>query len=372
MAGIGHADLDALVGADKSACDTPALIVDLDVMEANIARIARACRDNRIAWRPHVKGIKVPAIAHMLQAAGASGITCAKLGEAEAMADAGIGDILIANQIVGPQKIARLMALRRRADVIVAVDDPDNVAALAQAARQAGVKLRVVIETQIGIRRAGVLPGESVLAFARMIAKHDGLAFSGVMGWEGHAAPMIDPQQKMDAVAAAVRDLVHSAELCRAVDLAASIVSCGGTGTYWLSAAQPGVTEIQAGGGIFGDVHYRTHFGVYHAYALRVMTIVTSRPNPNRLVCDAGKKAMSGDVALPLPVGLEGLRLVRLSAEHVTVELDSPAVMPRVGDRLEFIVGYSDTTVHLHDRMHGVRNGRIEVVWPILGRDTLR
>lgn len=364
--------LDALIGADKSACDTPALIVDLDVMEANIARIARICRENGIAWRPHTKGIKVPAIAHKLLAAGASGITCAKLGEAELMAEAGISDILIANQIVGRQKIGRLAALRRHADVIVAVDDAGNVAALAQTARQAGLTLRVVIETQIGIRRAGIEPGEPVLAFARMIAAQEGLEFAGVMGWEGHAAPMTDPKEKAAAVAAAVRDLVRSAELCRAAGLPAPIVSCGGTGTYWLSAAQPGVTEIQAGGGIFGDVHYRTHFGVDHPYALRIMTTVTSRPNVQRLVCDAGKKAMSGDVALPLPVGLDGVRLVRLSAEHVTVELDAPTVTPRVGDRLEFVVGYSDTTVHLHETMHGVRGGRIETVWPILGRETLR
>ncbi len=363
---------EAAVGADRHECDTPALQVDLDVMEANIARMARCCRENGIAWRPHTKGIKVPEIARKLIQAGASGITCAKLGEAEAMAEAGLRDILIANQIVGPRKIARLMALRRRADVIVSVDDRSNIRALAQAARQAGLRQRVVIETQIGIRRAGADPGPAVVELARFIAAEEGLVFSGVMGWEGHAAPMTDPVAKAAAVKAAVADLARSAEACRAAGLGSPIVSCGGTGTYWLSAAQPGVTEIQAGGGIFGDVHYRTHFGVDHPYALHVMATVISRPYPHRIVCDAGKKAMSGDVALPLPLGLEGVKLVRLSAEHSTIELESPNTTLKVGDHLDFVVGYSDTTVHLHDTMYGVRRGRIEAVWRVLDRGSMR
>ena len=360
------------VGADRHACDTPALQVDLDVMEANIARIARCCRENGIAWRPHTKGIKVPEIAHKLLQAGASGITCAKLGEAEAMAAAGFSDILIANQIVGRQKIARLMQLRRRADVIVSVDDRGNILELAEAARRAGFRQRVVIEIQIGIRRAGADPGDAVVDLARFIASQDGLQFAGVMGWEGHAAPMTDPTAKSAAVSAAVAELVRSAEACRAVGLEAPIVSCGGTGTYWLSAAQPGVTEIQAGGGIWGDVHYRTHFGVDHPYALHLMATVISRPYPQRIVCDAGKKAMSGDVALPLPLALEGIKQVRLSAEHSTIELEAPNTALRVGDHLDFVIGYSDTTVHLHDTMYGVRGGRIETIWRILDRGVMR
>ena len=123
---------------------------------------------------------------------------------------------------------------------------------------------------------------------------------------------------------------------------------------------------------MFGDVHYRNDYGVDHPYALTLMTTVTSRPTPHRIICDAGKKAMSGDTALPAPIGVGATRLVRLSAEHATIELEAPSETPRVGEHLEFVVGYSDTTVHLHETLYGVRGGRIEAVWPILGRGKLQ
>ena len=362
----------AASGVDKRTLDTPALIVDLDVMEQNIARMAATFGAAGVHWRPHTKGQKVPAIAHKLLAAGAIGVTCAKLGEAEVMAAAGIRDILIANQIAGTHKIARLMKLRRNADVIVAVDDPANVAALDAAARGHDVRLRVVIEVNIGLDRAGVEPGEACAALARTIAKHPNLVFAGVMSWEGHAAPMKDAAAKAQAVKLAVAKLTSSADLCRKAGLPVAIVSCGGTGTYPISAVQPGVTEIEAGGGVFCDVHYRTNYGIEHPYAMTLMTTVTSRPNPTRIVCDAGKKAMSGDAAMPQPIGLGGVKSMRLSAEHATIELEKPNNNLQVGDTLEFVVGYTDTTVHLHELMYGVRNGRVEAIWPVAGRGKLQ
>ena len=359
-------------GQQKAALDTPALLVDLDALDANIARMADCFRRHGVNWRPHTKGIKVPQIAQRLIDAGAIGITCAKLGEAEVMATGGFADILVANQIVGAQKIARLVELRRRCDVIVAVDSEDNVAALSGAARAAGVTLRVVIEVNIGMNRAGVEPGEPCVALAKFIGGKPGLRFAGLMGWEAQAAPILDPQRKAEAVSAAARGIVRSAEMCRTAGLPVDIVSCGGTGTYWVSAAQPGITEIQAGGGVFSDVHYRKDFGVEHPYALTMMTGVTSRPTPTRIICDAGKKTMSSDASMPAPIGLDHIRSVRLSAEHATIELDAPNAALRVGDRLEWVVGYSDTTVHLHDEIYAVRNGRVEAVWPILGRGKLR
>src|SRR5258708_6054818 len=160
----------ALIGKPKGALDTPALLVDLDVMEANIARIAATCRLYGVAWRPHSKAHKTPEIARMQIAAGAIGITCAKLGEAEVMAAAGIRDILVANQIVGAIKIARLVALAGRADPIVCVDSVQNVAELDVAFRRSGKRLRVAIEVDIGMNRAGVAPGAAVVALAREIA----------------------------------------------------------------------------------------------------------------------------------------------------------------------------------------------------------
>jgi D-serine deaminase-like pyridoxal phosphate-dependent protein len=361
-----------LAGADKATVDTPALFVDLDVLEANIARIAGACRQGAINWRPHTKGIKVPQIARLLIEGGAAGITCAKLGEAEVMAAQGFSDILIANQIVGPQKIARLVALRRSCDVMVAVDSRENVAAIAQAAHAAGVTIRLVIEVDMGMKRAGVEPGAACVALAQSIAKHSGVKFTGLMGWEGQTAGILDAQEKTAAVAAAVKGIVQTADMCRNAGLPVEIVSCGGTGTYWITAPQPGITEIQAGGGVFCDVHYAKDFGVAHPYALSVMTTVTSRPTPNRIICDAGKKTMSSDASMPEPLGLGQVRTARLSAEHATIELEDPSDTPRVGDRLEWVVGYSDTTVHLHEEIYATRHGRIEAVWPILGRGKIR
>jgi D-serine deaminase-like pyridoxal phosphate-dependent protein len=364
--------LHGIVGSPKAQLDTPALCVDLDIMARNIARIADTCRTHGVAWRPHTKGQKVPAIAHKLLAAGAIGVTCQKLGEAEVMAAAGIRDILVANQIVGDQKIARLVNLLRHADVIVAVDNPANIAALDAAARAKGVRLRVVIEVNIGGNRAGVEPGEPVVALARCITEHPGLRFTGVMGWESNATSIKDQAEKARAVTAAVGLLTQSTQACREAGFPVDIVSCGGTGTYQFTAALPGVTEIQAGGGSFSDMRYRTKFLVDHPAALTMMTTVTSRPNPCRIICDAGKKAMSSDAAEPWPVGVANVKSVSLSAEHARIELTEPNTHLLVGDRVEFIVGYGDTTVHLHEELYGIRDGVVEIVWPVLGRGRIR
>lgn len=358
-----------MIGRPIRELDTPVLLVDLDKLEQNIARMRRIIlQEAGIGWRPHVKSIKTPAIAHMLLGAGAHGITCAKLSEAEVMAAAGIRDILIANQIVSPAKITRLVHLLRHADVIVAADCETHLKALDTAAQAAGARLGVVVEVNMGINRAGVEPGEPVVALARQAAACRGLRFAGVMGWEGQTAAIPDPGEKRKAIEAAVRALTESADRCRQAGLPVDIVSCGGTGTYWITARLPGVTEVQAGGGIFCDVHYRHDFGVQHEYALSILTTVTSRPTPTRIICDAGWKTMAQQPAMPEPRDLGELKSLRLSAEHATIELASPRSVPQVGDRVEFVAGYSDSTVFLHDHLYGVRAGRLEVVWPILGR----
>ncbi|HYM70613.1 MAG TPA: DSD1 family PLP-dependent enzyme [bacterium] len=360
------------IGRPKTDLDTPALLVDLPTMERNLDRMARYMREAGVGWRPHTKALKTPALAHMLLRAGAHGVTCAKLGEAEVMAAGGIRDILVANQIVGDQKIARLVNLLPHADVIVAVDSEVNVRALDAAARQKGVRLRVLIEVNTGMNRAGVEPGDAVVRLARTVHGCEGLRFAGVMGWEAHAIRITDPAEKRRAIEQAVGLLVDSAERCRRADLPVDIVSCGGTGTYMVTARVPGITEIQAGGGIFGDVLYRTRMGVDHEYALTVLATVTSRPTPTRVICDAGKKTMSSDAASPEPIGLPHVTSVALSAEHAKLELSEPDASLKIGDKIEFVVGYSDTTVCLHDELYGVRDGRVEIVWPLLGRGKLR
>jgi len=363
---------ESLIGLPKTAVDTPALLVDLDVMEANIERIARTCRAAGVNWRPHSKGTKTLEIVRKELAAGAIGVTCAKLGEAEVMAAAGIRNILIANQIVGQTKIRRLTALLDRAAPIVAVDSVENVAELGDAAHGRPQRLGVVIEVNVGMNRAGVEPGEPVVALAGTIARHTGLRFSGLMAWESHAVTIADPAEKERVVADAIGRLTASAAACRAAGHAVYIISCGGTGTFPYCVRQPGVTEVQVGGAIFSDVHYRSHYHSDFPCALTVLATVTSRPTPTRIVLDAGRKALSSEAAMPEPITLPGVRKLRLSAEHATIELDAPSERPRIGDKIEFIVGYSDSTVHLHEEIVGVREGRIEAIWRVVARGKIK
>jgi len=365
-------DTASPIGLPKTELDTPALLVDIDVLESNIARIASACRDHGVGWRPHLKGHKTVEIARKELAAGAVGITCAKLGEAEVIAAAGIPNVLIANQIVGPLKIRRLMELPADANPIVAVDSMANAVELADAAVGRGRVAEVVIEVDIGMKRAGVAPGAAVVALAKAIGERPGLRFRGLIGWEAHAVTIADAGEKERTVTAAIGLLTASASACRQAGYAVDIVSCGGTGSFPYCAMQPGVTDVQVGGAIFSDMHYRDHYHTDFPCALTLMATVTSRPTATRIVLDAGKKAMSGDAAMPLPIGLPAVRGLRLSAEHATIELEAPSEQPRIGNRIEFIVGYSDTTVHLHEEIVGIRSGSTECIWPVAARGRLK
>ncbi len=365
--------LTTLVGRPVAELDTPALLVDLDAMDRNIARIAADLAAHHVAWRPHAKGHKCPAIAHRQLAAGAIGITCAKLGEAEVFVAAGVRDILIANQIVGPIKTRRLAALRASsgADVAVAVDNFDNVRQLDEAARERGVHLRAVIEVDVGMTRAGVVPGDPVVALAREIVACPNLQFAGLMAWEGHAMAITDPPLRERAVEDAVALLTGSAAACRDAGLPVAIVSCGGTGTYLTTGGLPGVTEVQAGGGTLGDAVYRG-LGVPVEPALTLLTQVVSRPAPDRLILDAGRKTIDPSLCSPTPRALDGVIDVAFSAEHGIVRLDHSSTAPHVGDRLQLDVGYHDQAVHLHDALYAVRAGTIIAVWPVAARGRLQ
>jgi D-serine deaminase-like pyridoxal phosphate-dependent protein len=357
-----------LVGRPKIELDTPVLLVDLDVMEANIARMADFFRRAGVRWRPHVKGVKAPAIAHKEIAAGAIGVTCAKLAEAEVMAAAGIRNILIANQVVGARKAVRVVNLLAQANVIVAVDSLVNAEELSDAAQRKGVRLPVLVEVNIGMNRAGVEPGDPVVTLAQKVAKLPGLQFAGLTGYEGNCAPIRDAEEKKRACEHSVGLILDSAERCRKNGLPIEIISCSGTVTSPFTVHLPGVTEVQSGGGIFSDLLYES-YGVQHPFALTVLSTVTSRPTPHRIVVDAGRKAMSVDMLPPRPKNIvEPIDSVRVSAEHARIELREPNETLRVGDLLEWIVGYADTTVCLHDEIVAIRGDAVEAVWPILAR----
>ena len=360
------------IGLPIEELDTPILWVDLDVLEQNIALLGDHFKQAGINWRPHTKGIKVPAIAHKFITAGAMGVTCAKLGEAEVMAAAGIRDILIANEVVGPKKVTRLVNLRPHADVKVAVDDETNIAAIGAAAVEKGVEVGVVVDVDTGMGRAGVAPGEEALALSQLAHQTPGVKYRGLMAWEGHTVAMTDPDLKRQAIEKAIGLLTETATMCKEAGLPVDIVSGGGSGSYKVTSFLPGMTEIQAGGVAFCDVTYQK-WGVDTSPALFVRTMVTSRPTPERIIFDAGFKALPawGDRA-PQPIGLDNFENYRTSAEHGTVDLTAPNTTITVGDAFDFMVAYGDFTVFLHDQLYGVRAGVVETIWPILGRGKIR
>ncbi len=363
--------LTTLIGLPLDQIDTPALIVDLDALDRNIAMMATLTRERGIDWRPHAKAHKSPAIAHRELAVGAIGITCAKLGEAEVFAAAGVRDMLIANQIVGPIKARRLAALASYCDVIVAVDNIANARELDRAAAKFGSRPRVLIEVDSGMQRAGIAPGPDAVALATQLSQMTSLRFAGVMAWEGHAVAIADDATRMLEIQAAVGRLTATADAIRAAGIPVEIVSCGGTGTFLTAREMPGVTEVQAGGGIFGDGMYRA-LNVPVEPALSLVVSVTSRPTPRRIILDAGRKSIDPSARPPEVVGIQGVQLVALSAEHGTITLDHDADTPRAGDRVTLHVGYSDQAIHVHDQLLVARHGVLIAIWPTLTRGRLQ
>lgn len=360
-----------LVGLPLSELDTPALIVDLDALEHNIKTMANDIKSRGAAWRPHSKANKTPQIVNMEIAAGAIGVTCAKLGEAEVMAANGVKDILIANQIVGKIKTRRIANLVRSVDVKSCVDSRENVIELNAAGAEAGTKPRVLIEVNTGMERCGVAPGEATLELAKFIVSQPNLEFVGLQTWEGHSMSIKDPDEREAEIRRACGSLVDTAELLRANGIPVDIVSAGGTGTYLTSASIDGITEVEAGGGIFGDSSY-IDLGANVKPALAVMTHVTSRPSLDKVVIDAGRKTLDPSNRQPSVVGLEVVGDISFSAEHGKFALKTPSETPKIGDRLMLQSGYSDQLCHLHEYFFGVRNGKVAAVWPILARGRIQ
>ena len=363
--------LTTLIGLPIEELDTPAVLIDLDALEANIKVMAADVKARGAGWRPHSKSHKCPAIAHLQVEAGAIGVACAKLGEAEVMATNGIRDILVPNQVVGPIKTRRVAALATQADICVSVDAIENVRELDEAALRLGTRPRAVIEVDTGMNRAGVAPGDAARKLANEMANCQGLRFAGVMTWEGHCWAITDPVERLAEINRAVGSLVATAEQIRADGIPVEIVSAGGTATYLTTSGIEGVTEIQAGGGIFGDLEYLEQ-GANVQRALSLMCQVTSRPTLDRIITDAGRKTIDPSNRMPEPRGISVDGPIAFSAEHGIIQMAEPASDPRPGDRIFFNVGYSDQCNHLHENFYGVRNGYVETIWPILGRGKLQ
>lgn len=363
--------ITSLVGQSIDALDTPALLVERAPFHANIAWMAAALREQGVGWRPHSKAHKSPAVAHLQIKAGALGITCAKVSEAEVYASSGIRDILIANQVVGSIKTRRLAHLARQAEMAVAVDSLENAREHDTAAATAGTSTRLVVELNCGMNRAGVEPGQMALELAQEIVGLGHVRFGGVMAWEGHTLTVIGPEEREAAIRTSLAPVLETVEAIQAARIEVPIVSCGGTGTFLTTAGIAGVTEVQAGGGIFGDRFYRD-LDVPVEPALSLLVTVTSRPSPDRIIVDAGRKSIDPSNLAPEVVGLEGVAGLAFSAEHGLVHLDGPNEAVRIGDRLRLNVGYSDQVVHLHEQLFVVDGDEIEAVWPTLARGRLQ
>jgi len=354
-------------GTPKSQIPTPTLLIDQEVLEANITLMAQFFKNNTAKLRPHFKTHKSPLLAKKQIEAGAIGMTCAKLGEAEVLVEAGIESILIANEIIDPVKIERVVQLALKSQLIVAVDQADNLRMLSQAAQKTGSVINVVVEVDVGMKRCGVQPGEAALSLARLASQLPGLHFSGVLGYEGQAVLIPDREKRTRAASQAMQMLVETADLIRQAGLTVEIVSAGGTGTYDLTGIFPGITEVEAGSYPFMDTKY-LQLGLPFRCALTLLATVISVPSPCRAIIDAGMKVLTTDNGLPEVIAPTGVTLSALHEEHGILEVDPAWIQLQVGERVELIPSHICTTVNLHDRYYALRNGMLEAIWPITGR----
>jgi len=353
------------LGMELEALPTPVLCLDAGAVQRNIERMTALCRQHGKQWRPHIKGHRCPQIMALLRAAGCSGVTCATLREAQYAAAVGIRDILIANQMA-LNKLPRLARLRHVADVILTLDDEQQLLAAEQAARGEGVRLRAIVEVDIGMHRAGTRP-EDAVTLAERIAQARHLELVGIMGYEGHLLDVPDPDEKRTRIRDALDILAHVRDAFQRRGLRCDIVSAGGTGSCEHTVTHPVVTELQAGGLVMMDVYYRHACQVHRFdYALTVRTSIVSRPAPDRAIIDAGRK--THDVSLQPPEFLDapaGIRVLALNAEHGILALSAPATDLRVGQRLAFVPGYSDFTTMLHRCFVAHDGKRVVGFWPI-------
>lgn len=320
-------------------------------------------REGSCRLRPHVKAHKTPEIARRQLAAGAcSGLTCATVAEAEAVAALG-ADLLIANEVVDGHKCARVAAIARERAVTLAVDSAAGIEATAAAAQSAGVVIGVLVDVDVGQRRCGVSPGQEALTLAHLAATTAGLRLRGVMGYEGHVQPIRDRTERTAAAGLAMRTLVSVAELLLRAGLPCDVVSAGGTGTYDISGRVDGVTEIQAGSYALMDTDYAA-VGVPFEQAFWVLGTVISRPAPDRGVVDAGHKTMTKDHGLPAVHGVAGATLTALNDEHAVLSLP-PDTRLAPGDRIRLVPSHTDPTVNLHDVFYAIDGDRVVDVWPI-------
>lgn len=360
--------------------DTPCLVVHKSKLKQNIDEMASYARERGISMRPHQKTHKSAEVGKMQIEAGAIGITCAKIGEAEALVDAGVSDnVFLAYQIVGPKKIARLLKLMDRATVSVAVDSVEVAQSLSEACAAAGKTLDVIIEMNTGLNRAGILPGEETERLAEEVAAMPGLRLKGIMTHEGHVAKAMDEGELDGYGQDAGQAMIETAQRLRDKGIPVDVVSVGSTPGSFSTTKVDGITEMRPGTYVFYD-NAIFRFGRIgpERCALRILSTVISRPSPDRAVIDAGSKTLAMDSA---PPGRKGhgyiveapdAIIARVSEEHGVVEFPDGNSTLAVGDVIEIIPNHVCPTVNLQDELFAVDDdGSIEV-WPVVARGTVR
>lgn len=358
-----------VIGRPIEDLDTPALLLDREVCDRNLRRMAEFFRDRKARLRPHFKNHKCTTLARRQLAAGfAVGMTCAKLGEAEVLADAGVRDVLIANQLVGGRKLRRLAALAGRVDLKVAVDDPLHIAALSEAASAAGVAVGVLVEVDIGMGRCGVEPGEPAVRLARQIADAAGLRFRGIQAYEGHTVYENDPKRRAETVRRSMALAIDTRRLIERDGLTVDVVSGGSSATYEVTGAIEGVDEIQAGTYATMDWRYEQMVPEF-SIALSVLARVISRRN-GVAVLDVGMKGATADFGPPRIKGCRGATFPSFCSEEHGVVHDAPQEW-RIGQAVELLPSHACTTCNLYRQMFVHEQGRVVDVWPIEGSGRL-
>ena len=350
------------IGRPREELTTPALLLDMDVLRANLDLMAAGMRGVPTRLRAHVKVHKSPHIARVEIERGAIGIGCATVWEAIVMARAGIDDVFVINEVVGAEKTRALALLAREASVKVAVDDAVQVDELSRAAVAAGSTMGVLIDVDEGMHRCGVASVEEALPLARRIAAAPGLAFMGLTGYEGHCSLEFDEAKRHVMAGQAMSLLTDIAGRLAEAGLPCQIVSAAGTGTWEVTSRYPGVTEIQPGSYATMDGHHRgldPRFG----WAVTVLASVISR-RPDRIVTDAGSKTVGASHGRLKEPNLE---VYRFDEEH-SIFLTGEATAPGVGGKVEILCNYTPFAIGYFEAYHVMENGRVVDIWPVMPR----
>ncbi|HJS86721.1 MAG TPA: DSD1 family PLP-dependent enzyme [Acetobacteraceae bacterium] len=361
-------------GMREDEIDTPALLIDLDAFEANLDRMAALLAPTGTRLRAHAKTHKSPVIARLQMARGAVGQCVQKVAEAEILAWGGVPNILVSNEVVGPPKLARLAGLARIAKLAVCADDARHVAAIEAASADAGLRLTVLVEIDVGAGRCGVSPGPDAVALAQRIAASPHLIFGGLQAYHGSAQHKRTLEERRALIAAAVEMTRRTIEQLRQQGLDCPIVGGAGTGSFELESGSGVFTEIQAGSYVFMDADYARNLDAAgqpvstFRHALFVLSTVMSAARPEVAVLDAGLKALAVDSGLPLVWERPDLRYVSASDEHGKLHVAPESTAPALGEKLRLVPGHCDPTVDRYDWYVGVRGGRVECLWPVAAR----